>query len=499
VPVPTRAGDVIAGKYRIERVLGAGGMGVVVEAFHLSLDEKVAIKYLKPEALENPASVERFAREARASAKIKSEHVCRVLDVLVEDGVPYLVMEYLEGRDLDDLVTKEGALSVEDGVDYILQACEALAEAHVAGIVHRDLKPANLFLSRRADGSPVVKVLDFGISKVQPRPGAQDAAMTATSSLLGSPLYMSPEQMRATKGVDARTDVWSIGVILYEMLTGSRPFEGETVPAICAQILAEAPVPLGGRVSRAVEAVILRCLEKRPEDRFQSVAELAEALRPSAAPRSTLSIDRVVRVIAQRGRSDRGSSKPVIPPSPRASGPGGEAWSSPTVDASVDAPAPLSLPARTGPAGTQAAFERVAERPARAGRVVLALGAALLLVGVAALFIVLRVGRPKAASSGLPVGAASPVRADLPAPPIPPVADLAAPPIPPMADTPPPPLPAVAAIASAPPAASAPPPVAAGGGKLRPPPPPRPPVGKPLGPPPVPSPPPAKPGFGGRD
>ncbi len=510
----------IAGKYRVERVLGAGGMGVVVEAFHLSLDEKVAIKYLKPEALENSASVARFAREARASAKIKSEHVCRVLDVLVDEGVPYLVMEYLEGRDLDNVVSKEGTLSVEDGVDYILQACEALAEAHVAGIVHRDLKPANLFLSKRADGSPVVKVLDFGISKVQPRPGGHDAAMTATSSLLGSPLYMSPEQMKATKDVDARTDIWSMGVILYEVLTALRPFTGETIPAICAQILSEPPLPLAGRVPPAVEAVILRCLEKRPEDRFQSVAELAEALRPIAPMRSTLSIDRVVRVIAQSSRGGPASqSGPQSTSSPGlgaiGAGAGAEAWSSPTVEASsIAAPLPL-LPARTAdPSGTQAAFEsRVAERPARVGRVVLAAGAVLLVVGAATLFVALRVG-PRS-QPGAPTGVASPMRADTP--PIPAAALGDPTPPPPRADPPPLPLPAGGATPSAatqpalaPPATAAPPPATpatttagpdAAAGKPRPPTGARPPVGKSTGlpPPPVPVPPPVKPGFGGRD
>ncbi len=492
----------IAGKYRVERMLGAGGMGLVVEAHHLTLDEKVAIKYLKPEALENSASVARFAREARASARIKSEHVCRVLDVVVDDGMPYLVMEYLEGRDLDELVTKEGVVSVEDGIDYVLQACEALAEAHMAGIVHRDLKPANLFLSRRADGSPVVKVLDFGISKVQPKAGAQDAAMTATSSLLGSPLYMSPEQMRAVKEVDARTDIWSMGVILYEILTGQRPFVGETIPSICAAILSDAPVPLAGRVPPAVEAVIMRCLEKRADDRFQSVAELAEAMRPVAPARSVLSIDRVVRVISQPGRFGVSSAgRPSVVSEPRVVSPQLAEWSSPTVEASAEAPIPLALPARTagGPAGTQAAFEsRVAERPARVGRVVLAAAAALLVMGVVAIVALRLRGHS-------PVNAATTtVRAEPPPVPSTPV-DLTPPPLAAVAALPAPSAPAIASAPippPAPPTASAPPPAVAGG---KPHPVLHPPAGKPTGgttalaPPPPPPPPPTTPAFGARD
>ncbi len=505
----------IAGKYKVQRVLGAGGMGIVVEALHLSLEEKVAIKFLKPEALENAASVARFAREARASARIKSEHVCKVADVLVEDGVPYLVMEYLEGKDLDELVRTNGPLRVEDGVDYVLQACEALAEAHMAGIVHRDLKPANLFLSRRADGSPCVKVLDFGISKVQPKAGSQDAAMTATSSLLGSPLYMSPEQMKAVKEVDARTDVWSVGVILYEILTGDRPFVGDTVPAICAQILSEPPIPLAGRVPPMLEAAILKCLEKRPEDRFQNVAELAEALRDVAPASSALSIDRVSRVIGghrsgnvtapNRLREASASSST----GPRAA-PAGH-WSDATVEAPGVAPTPLAMPARTSGSvgGTHAAFEsRVNDRSPRKGRLPLfgAIAAAVGFVGLVGF-----VGAKQLRSSG---GSRPDTRAPLitPAPVIPaspsipavpevsvtdPSIAPAPPPSAPAIPAPPtlagaPPLPVVPAIASAP--AAPPPPTPPPSGKPRVTPP-RPGVATPK----PPSPATPKADFGGRD
>src|SRR6188768_2962187 len=203
-----REGHVLAGKYRIERVLGQGGMGVVVAATHLQLGERVALKFLLPQAIHNPEAVERFAREARAAVKIKSEHVARVSDVgLLESGAPYMVMEYLEGYDLSTWLQQRGPLPVEQAVEFILQACEAIAEAHALGIVHRDLKPANLFVIQRADGVLSVKVLDFGISKATGLIGSGD--MTTTSAVMGSPYYMSPEQMGSTKDTDTRADIWA--------------------------------------------------------------------------------------------------------------------------------------------------------------------------------------------------------------------------------------------------------------------------------------------------
>nr|HMR07207.1 serine/threonine-protein kinase [Polyangiaceae bacterium] len=215
-------GDILAGKFRVEKLLGSGGMGMVVAAHHLQLDEPVAIKFLLPEALTNAAAVGRFAREARAATKIKSEHVVRIIDIgSFDSGEPYIVMEYLNGQDLSQLLAARGPLPPDEVAEYILQACEAIVEAHVLGIVHRDLKPANLFVAARMDGTPLVKVLDFGISKVSTGP---DLSLTETSALMGSPLYMSPEQMASAKSVDARTDIWALGVILYELVTGKPPF-----------------------------------------------------------------------------------------------------------------------------------------------------------------------------------------------------------------------------------------------------------------------------------
>ena len=296
MPAP---GDLVAGKYRIERKLAEGGMGVLFEATHLQLEELVAIKFLREEVASKAEgdAVERFLREARSSIKLRSEHVVRILDVAaLESGVPYIVMELLVGKDLDQIVTQSGPLPPTDAVDFVLQACEALAEAHQRGIVHRDIKPANLFLASRADGSPCIKVLDFGISKVSTGPGGKDLGLTNTQAVMGSPRYMSPEQLRASKSVDARCDIWAIGIVLYELLTGAPPFDGETMTAVCAAILQDQPASMTAsrpEIPAALEAVVLRALEKDPARRFGSVAELAEGLRAFASSSGVTSVGRV--------------------------------------------------------------------------------------------------------------------------------------------------------------------------------------------------------------
>ena len=301
-------GSVLAGKYRVDKVLGIGGMGVVVAAHHIQLDDRVAIKFLLPETLGNGDAVMRFAREARAAVKIKSEHVARVTDVgTLDNGAPYMVMEYLEGGDLSAWLAERGRLPVEQAVDLLLQACEAIAEAHAIGIVHRDLKPANLFVARLPGGVQSVKVLDFGISKLTgfSASGGESSA-TKTSALLGSPLYMSPEQMRSSKDVDARGDIWALGVILYELLAGAAPFIADSMPELVFKIVDGAPVPLlqlRPDVPSGLEAVIFRCLEKDRARRFQTVGDLAGALSPFAPRKSRVSIDRIVQVMQAAGMS----------------------------------------------------------------------------------------------------------------------------------------------------------------------------------------------------
>jgi eukaryotic-like serine/threonine-protein kinase len=312
-----REGDVLAGKYRIDKILGAGGMGVVVAAHHIRLDEKVAIKFLLPETLGNAEAVARFEREARAAVKIKSEHVARVTDVgTLETGAPYMVMEYLEGGDLSGWIQKRGALPAEQAVEFLLQACDAIADAHSLGIVHRDLKPANLFCIQRNDGFFSVKVLDFGISKVTGMAGSgPDMGMTKTAAVMGSPYYMSPEQVQSSRNVDPRSDIWSLGIILYELLTGRVPFGGDTIAELVLKIMT-APAPplrqLRPDVPEGIEAVVLRCLEKDRAHRYSNVAELAFALAPFGPRRVKGLVERIVRVIQAAGMS---ASALALPPS----------------------------------------------------------------------------------------------------------------------------------------------------------------------------------------
>jgi len=254
-------GDVIAGKYRVEAVLGVGGMGVVVAARHIQLDDRVAIKVLRPQMATIDEAVVRFSQEARAAVKIKSEHAARVFDVgALENGAPYLVMELLEGRDLGAWLTADGPLPVEQVVDFTLQACAAMADAHSLGIVHRDIKPSNLFCCRRRDGQLWIKVLDFGISKATDAVSVSEQGVTRANTVLGTPEHMSPEQMRGVADVDARADVWAIGVTLYELLSGELPFSGEAFVDVANRVMTAAPPPLRALrpdVPAGLEAAIL--------------------------------------------------------------------------------------------------------------------------------------------------------------------------------------------------------------------------------------------------
>ena len=293
-------GEVIADKYRIEGLIGRGGMGLVVAASQLTLDRRVAIKLIRDEWAQDPLAVARLIREAKAAASIQSEHVARVLDVgTLEDGAPFIVMEYLDGLDLDTLLRRDGALALPDAVDFMLQACEAIAEAHRNGIVHRDLKPANVFIARQPGGVPCVKVVDFGISKVI---GVAADSLTHPSRVVGSLYHMAPEQMRG-KAVDARTDVWALGVLLFEMLTARSPFREAAWPDICAQVL-HGTGPIGaleGAVPAELELIIQKCLRRSADDRYASVAELAKALAPFGKHTAHHSLERIQRLAAATG------------------------------------------------------------------------------------------------------------------------------------------------------------------------------------------------------
>jgi serine/threonine-protein kinase len=298
---PVKPGDVLGQKYRVERVLGVGGMGMVVAAKHIELGQRVALKFMLAEGLKDREQVERFQREARAAVQLKSEHAAKVTDVgKLKNGAPFMVMEYLEGQDLGAVLQQQGALSPQLAIEFILQTAEAIAEAHALGIVHRDIKPKNLFLTRRVDGRPLVKVLDFGLAKT----GITGApiGLTQTAAVFGSPQYMSPEQMRSAKDVDFRSDIWALGVCLYELLTGNVPFDAPTLPELCAMVLKDPPRPIEQvrpDIPPELANVIYRCLQKDPNLRFQNIGEFARELERFAAPHSVGSADRILTVLAQ--------------------------------------------------------------------------------------------------------------------------------------------------------------------------------------------------------
>jgi len=278
-------GETLGGKYQIVRLLGEGGMASVYEAAHQRLQQRVAIKVLTPELSRDPELVSRFEREARAVARLRTRHVARVMDVdTTSEGVPYIVMEFLEGRDLDAELQARTRLPLGEAVDYVLQACAGMLEAHGMGIVHRDLKPANLFLANEREGSErIVKVLDFGISKMV----GEATRLTGAGAVMGTVMYMSPEQVRAQPNVDTRADIWALGVILYELVAGRAPWEGHS-HQIAAAIVSRDPPDVRSFVAvpDGVAAALTTMLQRDPARRFASVRELLVALAPFAPPGS---------------------------------------------------------------------------------------------------------------------------------------------------------------------------------------------------------------------
>jgi len=378
-------GTVLLGKYRMVKTIGIGGMGVVIAADHLTLQTRVAVKFLLPKLLSNEALTQRFVREARTALRINSEHIARVMDVdTVPDGPPFMVMEYLEGKDLGELVHRRHRFSVEEAIDYVAQAAEALAQAHHLGIVHRDIKPANLFLVERADQPSLVKVLDFGISKtMDDGDTGNPLALTKTTTVLGSGLYMSPEQMRSAKSVDHRTDIYALGICLYELLAHTQPYTAESFAELAVRVSTEPPDPLRRHrpdVPEELASAIARAYSRAPEDRYQSVAELMAALAPFAAP-TTLPL---IQAVAKAGSAMQRTSPSLppgpglprsVPPPPATTAPGSSKVAvAPTAQITADPRAPSQSSAERpvttaagpsdGPAAVPAAAEPLAGAPA---------------------------------------------------------------------------------------------------------------------------------------
>jgi eukaryotic-like serine/threonine-protein kinase len=273
-----RPGMVVSNRYRVGRLMGAGGMSLVYEAEHLLLGTRVALKVLRPELVDDGDHVERFGRESRCLALLANEHVVRVLDAgRLETGLPFIILERLEGLDLQSVLRRCPTLPVELAVHYARQACAGLASAHAQGIVHGDIKPANLFLASDSAGHSRIKVIDFGIARSTSNP---PRAGEASDVLLGSPPYAAPEQFESARDIDARTDVWAVGVVLFEMLAGRSPFE---IPADSAIGIRNRVAPVRRwrpEVSAQLQAVIERCLDERQSMRFSSVQALSDALIP---------------------------------------------------------------------------------------------------------------------------------------------------------------------------------------------------------------------------
>lgn len=299
---PIALGGVVAGKYQVERVIGFGGMGVVCAATHVELGTPVAIKFVRLERASDDRAVARFLTEARAAAQLQSQFACRVMDCgRLPSGSPYLVMEFLVGQDLRALVSTRGPLGIEEAALLALQACEALAEAHAKHIVHRDVKPENLFIAEGPGGARQLKVLDFGISK-QLSPLGPQRSLTDSTDSIGSPSHMSPEQMIDPGGVDSRTDIWSLGVVLYEILTGQMPFVGESGPQLCANVMTTQPLSPQAHhadIPDGMARIVLRCLEKDRERRFRDVGELSVALEEFAGATGALAAARVERIFGR--------------------------------------------------------------------------------------------------------------------------------------------------------------------------------------------------------
>ncbi|GEM_PF-1780063 len=410
-------GDVLVGKFRVERIVGRGGMGVVVEATNMQLDQRVALKLLASGA-DDPVIVERFAHEARAAARLRSEHVARVYDV-GRDPVrgPFIVMELLEGQTLAEVLSTSGPVPLHRAVEYVIDACEGLAEAHARGIVHQDVKPGNLFLVTGSDGRPCIKLLDFGIAMMRSKDqeGAAVDSRSGPRSGLGTPAYLAPEQLRCAP-VDHRADIWALGCVLYELLVGERAFRAKRFTELVTQILEVPPHPIPAELDVPVPIAnaIERCLQKDPAKRFTSTAALALALLPFARRRAHAKVARAVGH-AKTGGIDPHLQMPSSMPPPPSSEPEipSSALRPPRVPSFVE----VTAPTEPAPALAAATPAPPAEQRSQSKKpVVLFAIAGLLLAAAGVAFVLSRPERTAAMPAPSPGPEASAAAASEPAP-----------------------------------------------------------------------------------
>ena len=400
-------GEILGAKFRVGPVIGRGGMSVVYQAQHVQLGQDVAVKVLGTPGKETRRAFERALVEAQATARLTSEHVVRVFDVGMTDrGHAYVVMEKLAGDDVARALRK-GPTALSDAVAIVLQACHALAEAHASGIVHRDIKPSNLFLATGPDRTIVVKVLDFGLARADSRFSTTSKAAEAVLAMprvVGSPGYASPEQLSTAGDVDARADIWGLGVVLYELVTGRRPFEaGNLADALIAAITVPMP-PMGTAerpVPAAFEAIVRRCLEKDRENRFAEVPDLADALVPFAPPAFAHYAHRIRDVSTRKGASSAATLRMILPGDHRSSAATGSLSGEMSIDASVE----LSASTKEPVTEVGVANPLVVASPVRLGR-----SAARLVIGgivLGALLVIAVAGRGGGAVSAAPDGGAA--------------------------------------------------------------------------------------------
>lgn len=401
------AGVIVGNRYVLVRPLAKGGMGSVWIARHRELDVDVTVKFMAPQLVESAELRARFEREAKVAAKLRSQHVVQVLDFGIDDEMPYIAMELLQGENLADRLKREPRLSLPLALQILTQVCKALRTAHEAGLVHRDLKPGNVFLALK-DGEEVVKVLDFGIVKdIAKNDADEGAGATETGVMMGSVHYMSPEQIRSSRQVDQRSDLWSVAVILYKVLTGNAPFPGTNQGDVMVKVCTDSCPPPSYYVPnlpRAIDSFFVRALTREPAGRFQSAQEMADAFAAAAAVGGATALDATqappkwVKTLpllgntAQLRAAIESSGTPGQPPRPpQLSAPGEASFASAVRETAPGTFQAVTMPGMPSGAPGGSAIAMPASPPKSSTGIVVAVAIAVgIVMGLVAVFLILR-------------------------------------------------------------------------------------------------------------